>query len=453
MKFSQLILNFAILATVVISSDACGNKNGKFKIKNNDSKKTCNQWAKDGKCNKKVDSGKKVKDKCKKACGKCPTESPTASPSEFINVGNECQNDSTLAFDGKADNDCDWVALKKNKRCKKTDPDTQEKVEDSCPGVCKESCKTSSPTDSPTEFIDVGNECQNDSTFAFDGKPDNDCDWVTLKKNKRCKKTDPVTEVKVEDSCPGVCKESCETSSPTDSPTLIRGDCQNDSTFAFDGKADNDCDWVSLKKSKRCIKTDPVTEEKVKDSCPSVCKNKCKNTSSPTSSPTSSLVPTDTPSFSPTDRRDCQDSTTFAFEGDKTKDCSWAAEKKIIRCSKKDTSGEKVKDLCPSVCKTKCQNTSSPTLSPTSSSFPTASPTASPSETTDPTKSPTVAPSATASGSGSGIAPAPTATPTSGGTFPTASPNPTLNDTTDPTTSPTAAPTASLYPSSNPTSD
>ena len=399
MKFSQLILNFAILATVVISSDACGNKNGKFKIKNNDSKKTCNQWAKDGKCNKKLDSGKKVKDKCKKACGKCPTESPTASPSEFINVGNECQNDSTFAFDGKADNDCDWVALKKN---------------------------------------------------------------------KRCKKTDPVTEVKVEDSCPGVCKESCETSSPTDSPTLIRGDCQNDSTFAFDGNTANDCDWVSLKKSKRCIKTDPVTEEKVKDSCPSVCKNKCKKTSSPTSSPTSSLVPTDAPSFSPTDRRDCQDSTTFAFEGDKTKDCSWAAEKKIIRCSKKDTSGEKVKDLCPSVCKTKCQNTSSPTLSPTSSSFPTASPTASPTETTDPTKSPTVAPSATASGSGSGIVPEPTATPTSGGTFPTASPEPTLNlatpspsdspsdspaDTTDPTTSPTAAPTASLYPSSNPTSD
>jgi hypothetical protein len=67
-----------------------------------------------------------------------------------------------------------------------------------------------------------------------------------------------------------------------DSPT-VRGECQDDSIFTFEGDAGKDCFWALESPKKRCKKKDSLTKEKVKDSCPSVCKGECAN--SPSVSP------------------------------------------------------------------------------------------------------------------------------------------------------------------------
>jgi len=79
----------------------------------------------------------------------------------------------------------------------------------------------------------------------------------------------------------------------------------------------------------------------------------------------------------------CEDSASFPFNEDSTKDCDWVFEKPIPRCAKKSANKKKKKNgfYCPSKCRSKCINSASPSVSPTSvpSSRPSSNPVSQPS--------------------------------------------------------------------------
>ncbi|OEU07703.1 hypothetical protein FRACYDRAFT_250726 [Fragilariopsis cylindrus CCMP1102] len=167
-------------------------------------------------------------------------------------------------------------------------------------------------------------DCENSDSFQFDGDATKTCDlFVAKKPNKRCKKKQLGTGIKLKFFCPATCKSQCKkTDSPTSSPTVKRKACENSDSFQFKdnpeltcdsyvakqprkrcrkeqpGNATQTCDsYVAEKPNKRCKKVQPGTnEKKLKFFCPATCRNRCKQTDSPTATPTSSptLSPTST---------------------------------------------------------------------------------------------------------------------------------------------------------------
>ena len=286
--------------------------------------------------------------------------------------------------------------------------------------------------------------CENSDAFRFEGNAKRTCDsFVAKKPNKRCKKKQLGTNIKLKFFCPSTCKRKCKkTDSPTSSPTVKRKPCENQESFQFKGDATKTCDYVAKNPNKRCKKVQPGPgNKKVKFFCPSACKKKCKNTDSPTSSPTFT-------------RGDCENLDSFQFEGNAHRTCdSYVAKKPNKRCKKKQLvlgTKIKLKFFCPATCKRKCKNIDSPTATPTATPTlsPSASPTASPSisASSAPSPIPSVIPSFIPSESPSVLASAVPSSILSGAPSLSAAPSISAYPSSDPTA--TVEPTDSVAPSS-----
>jgi hypothetical protein len=121
----------------------------------------------------------------------------------------------------------------------------------------------SSPSSStpPASSGSASVACTNDKTFRYKEKANKDCDWVSRKTKKRCRKVDPNSGIKIRFICPATCRKIC---------------CTNDATFRYKDKANKDCAWVSRNKKRRCRKVDQNSGEKIKFICPATCRNICK---------------------------------------------------------------------------------------------------------------------------------------------------------------------------------
>ena len=132
-----------------------------------DDVKTC-AWAEqkiDPRCNFRA-----VKKACKATCGLCPgaTPAPTSAPG--------CVDDSSFTFKGNPAKTCGWAALKKTKRCAKTQIET----------ACKATCG-------------LCPGCMDDSSFKFKGNAKKTCVWAAKKTKKRCAKPE------IQTACPFTC--------------------------------------------------------------------------------------------------------------------------------------------------------------------------------------------------------------------------------------------------------
>jgi hypothetical protein len=266
------------------------------------------------------------------------------------------------------DNGCAWVAVGKERRC------DLEGVRDNCPVTCDYCmCK------------------DNPGTFSTRFSNSRDCQWVS--ENLSICSMQPSAEY----NCPLTCGKCAEVPSaaPSNRPTTESPSkaitttpslswCQ-DSTDQFSVEANTkDCSWVGKKKQVRCdlegvrdncpvicdyclCKDNPrvfstrvsiqrdcqwVSENLsvcyrlplVEDNCPLTC-GKCpaRPSAAPSDKP-STESPSRAPTLSPSVSW-CQDSTDQLSVNGNTRDCSWVAAKKQIRCNFGGIS-----DNCPVTC-------------------------------------------------------------------------------------------------------
>jgi hypothetical protein len=319
-----------------------------------------------------------------------PTTTPSGTPTAIPSVSNEpssmtstrptfgpaswCENiDRPFRIrlpDGSysTDNGCAWVAVGKERRC------DLEGVRDNCPVTCDYCmCK------------------DNPGTFSTRFSNSRDCQWVS--ENLSICSMQPSAEY----NCPLTCGKCAEVPSaaPSNRPTTESPSkaitttpslswCQ-DSTDQFSVEANTkDCSWVGKKKQVRCdlegvrdncpvicdyclCKDNPrvfstrvsiqrdcqwVSENLsvcyrlplVEDNCPLTC-GKCpaRPSAAPSDKP-STESPSRAPILSPSVSW-CQDSTDQLSVNGNTRDCSWVAAKKQIRCNFGGIS-----DNCPVTC-------------------------------------------------------------------------------------------------------
>ena len=103
-------------------------------------------------------------------------------------------------------------------------------------------------------FGELRGKCENSDAFRFEGDGTKTCDsFVAKKPNKRCKKKQLGTNIKLKFFCPSTCKRKCKkTDSPTSSPTVKRGACENSDSFRFEGDETKTCDsYVAEKKERK----------------------------------------------------------------------------------------------------------------------------------------------------------------------------------------------------------
>jgi len=259
-----------------------------------------------------------------------------------------CQDSTTFRYKGISDKDCGWADTAE--KCGRIQIDGQpgagEPVSFFCPSVCVEDCFTGSPTISPTDR----DECEDSITFEFDGDEDKNCAWATIggrgDRREKCESlqsdTQPGAGLPVSFFCPSACDEACG-----------RGECEDSTTFLFKGQSGKGCSdsWATIAKcKKKQVKNQPFGGEKISFFCPAECDENC-ITSSPSASPSAA------PSASPTDLTfSCDDSTTFLFDGNDEKDCEWARSQTGRKCDKTQEvgqpgAGRKVDFFCPRICK------------------------------------------------------------------------------------------------------
>lgn len=187
----------------------------------------------------------------------------------------QCKDDMSFRFQGNPDKSCNWVAMKPDKRCDKSDVNDEKTVKEACPVTC-DACddddySTSSPTGAPTGG--TAPQCHDDMSFRFQGNPDRSCNWVAMKPAKRCGKSDINDEKTVKEACPVTCDACDDDDSSTPSPTAAPTSppCEDDTSFHFQGNPDKSCNWVAMKPAKRCDKSDVNDEKTVKEACPVSC--------------------------------------------------------------------------------------------------------------------------------------------------------------------------------------
>jgi len=152
--------------------------------------------------------------------------------------GGGCSNNNEWRSKGKASKDCDWVATKPHKFCEKSSGNGGPLALTECPEACG-TCY-----------------CEDSTEWRYKGKSSKDCDYVSMKPNKRCKYEDLDGT-----SAADACQISCHTCGCTDSYS-----------WRYQGKSNKDCEWVAEKPDKRCNKKDE-DGTKAKNACKATCNN------------------------------------------------------------------------------------------------------------------------------------------------------------------------------------
>mmetsp|Transcript_75758 Transcript_75758/g.215811 ORF Transcript_75758/g.215811 Transcript_75758/m.215811 type:complete len:520 (-) Transcript_75758:261-1820(-) len=158
---------------------------------------------------------------------------------EEVHGADLCSDDSSWGHKGKSSKDCDWVAKKPHKYCKKDDGDNWLALD-----ACQETCGT------------CGCEDAGEDKWLYKGRSGRGCDYVSKKPSKYCDYEDNDGTTAAE-ACPMTCG-NCG--------------CQDSLTWRHKGKSSKDCEWVAKKPNKYCsskYKDDDGT--KAKHACRVTC--------------------------------------------------------------------------------------------------------------------------------------------------------------------------------------
>ena len=119
---------------------------------------------------------------------------------------------------------------------------------------------------------DENNEnCEDDGSFLFKGKDNEDCEWIG-KIAKRTEKLCPKNSngKKVAESCPVTCRKCSDDNEDNEGNEDNDNDsgCEDDSTFVFRGQQKKNCRWIEKNPTFCNKKSDGI---KVSVACPVAC--------------------------------------------------------------------------------------------------------------------------------------------------------------------------------------
>ena len=158
-------------------------------------------------------------------------------------------------FSKKAKKNCEWVAKKTEKRCKKKSA-AKVKAKVGCGHVCGDGCK---------KVCDVGCDVVDDDEWYAKKDVSKNCDWVRKDVFKNCAAVsgNPDDGRLAADACPNACR--CHVGDLTPG-------CENDDNWFSKGITDKNCEWVKKKADSRC-KTKMKDENGVSVfvACPKAC--------------------------------------------------------------------------------------------------------------------------------------------------------------------------------------